>query len=108
VKKCLDAGFDRVAVVSPKPERLKQIAEAVQAGLGRRHSPRWVTTSPMILFPNFEIGGRNKTRFAVGSSRGRIHGYRVNRRGPALTPEERQTKEKVALQMMAEAMKRKR
>jgi len=35
VKKCLAAGFTRVAVVSPRQERLEQIARAVTAALVR-------------------------------------------------------------------------
>jgi hypothetical protein len=111
VKKCLAAGFNRVAVVSPRQERLEQIARAVTAGLGSEaaakvsfHLPdgfiaelRALAAEEMAKPPPPVIPNVRTTR-----------GYKVRRQAGNLSFEERKAKEHAAVQMLAEAMKRKK
>jgi hypothetical protein len=106
VKKCLAAGFSRVAVVSLRPKLLVQLAEAVPAALGGEaaakvsyHTPEEFITelrklahsiqpSP-LLPPNTEIIGN----------------YEVESEYPVFTPEERKQRENAALRLIAETMR---
>jgi hypothetical protein len=108
VKKCLMAGFTRVAVVSPSPERLKAIAEAVNAGLdatGRSrvsyHTPdefmAWLRQLAANAAPPTPV---NETELVT-------RGYTVRRHGPKLSPKERKASEDAAIRVIAATMKRK-
>jgi len=108
VRKCLDAGFTQVAVISGKAQRLELIKEAVVAGVGAEKSSMvsyftpdsfidWLKALPVVesLPVSFEP--------TVTLRRGRT----VTRKAPALTPEERRQKEAAHLKMIAEVMRRK-
>jgi len=111
IQKCLKAGFAAVAVVSPKAERLRQIEEAVKAGLDSQESTRvsyftpdqfiaWLRElAPTITAP--------PTSPPVPSER-TTRGYKVRRSSAKLTEEERQTKEDIALKAIAQSMKKPR
>jgi hypothetical protein len=108
VKKCLAAGFSRVAVVSPKAERLKTIADAVQAGLGSMEAAKVSYHTPDDLISELRKLVQEDSQAADSNPKERVtRGYKVRRHGPALTPEERKSKEDVAIKLMAEAMKKK-
>jgi len=105
VKKCLVAGFNRVAVVSHRPEHLKAIAEAVNAGLGLEqaanvgyHSPDEFIAELRRLAPSMKESPREHESTT--------RGYKVRGHSPTLTASERKAKETVAIKLMAEAMKR--
>jgi hypothetical protein len=110
VKKCLEAGFSRIAVVSPKDERLEDISKAVKAGLGAEAAKKvsFHTVDQFIeelkqLAREAEAKPQPKSKPDNSVSRG----FKVKRHGPALSAEERRAKEEVALKMMADAMRRK-
>lgn len=108
VKKCLAGGFGRVAVVSPKPERLKAIAEAIMAGLGTEVASKVSYFTPDDFIAELRrLAQEQEQRKEPGTPTERpVKGYIVRRRGPALTPEERKAKEEIAIKIMAETMKR--
>jgi type IV secretion system coupling TraD/TrwB family protein len=104
VKKCLAAGFGRVAVVSSRPEKLGAIAEAVKAGLSSEAVAKVSYHTPEAFIA--ELGTLAKQFVPAEPSETATRGYRVRRHGPSLTPEERRSKEEIALRVMSEAMKK--
>ena len=110
VKKCLDAGFARVAVVSPELERLKQIQAAVRAGLGSETAEKVSYHTPdgfIAEMRNFPHEQAAKPAVPTEPGERTTRGFRVRRHGVGMTTEERQAKEKAAVQMLAMAMKQK-
>jgi type IV secretion system coupling TraD/TrwB family protein len=103
VKKCLAAGFGRVAVVSPKPEKLGAIAEAVKAGMDSEAVAKVSYHTPEAFIA--ELGTLAKQFAPTEPSETTTRGYKVRSHGPTLTEEERRLKEEVALRVMSEAMK---
>ena len=111
IKKCLQAGFPAVAVISSKAERLSRIEEAVKAGLDPAESERigyflpdqfiaWLREfAPTIPAPT--------TSPSIPSER-TTRGYKVRRSTAKLSEEERKTKEDIALKAIAESMKKPR
>jgi hypothetical protein len=111
VKKCVMAGFPIVAVISPKPERLSQIEEAVKAGLEPEDSARvgYFVPDQFIawlreLSPTLTPPPPTTPTPAERTTRG----YKVRRTAAKLTEEERQTKEDIALKAIARSMKKPR
>jgi len=108
VKKCLAAGFSRVAVVSPRPERLDQIAQAVRAGLGAEAAAKVRFYSPDDFISELrrlaqEIPAPVQAEQPKETT---SQGYKVRRHKPALTAPERRAKEEATIRVMAETMKR--
>ena len=107
VKKCLAAGFPRVAVVSPYGERLKAITEAVQAGLGSEEAAKVSCFTP----DEFIVEMRKLAQEAEASAERSApkartrRGFTVSTHGPTLTPEERSVKENISIKVMREVMK---
>lgn len=108
VRKCLEAGFTQVAVISSKVQRLEQIKEAVEVDVGAEKSGcvgyftpdsfiDWLKALPVIEAVPVS------SEPTVTMRRGRI----VTRKAPTLTPEERRQKEAAHLKMIAEVMRRK-
>jgi len=108
VRKCLDAGFTQVAVISGKAQRLELIKEAVVAGVGAEKSSMvsyftpdsfidWLKALPVV--ESLPVSSEP----TVTMRRGRT----VTRKAPALTAEERRQKEAAHLKMIAEVMRRK-
>src|SRR6185437_3143638 len=106
VKKNLDAGFERVAVVAIKQERLEQIAAAVRAGLSPESAAKVGYYSPDDF-----ISELRRLVESAGPLPGptneehRTRGYKVRRHGPELSLEERKAKETTAIQVIAKAMR---
>jgi hypothetical protein len=107
VKKCLDVGFSRVAVVSITPERLAQIAAAVQGGLGSESLARVSYHSPDELIAELRKIAKEMPVKPAKPNETVRRGFKVRRHGPALTPEERKSKEQVAHEILSEVMKAK-
>ena len=107
VKKCLAAGFAHVAVITGKPERLGQIAEAVQAALSPEEAARVGYYSPdeFIAHLQKQVAEAPKPETTTPTE-GKRRGYKVRRHVTPLTPEERQAREATGITMLAEAMKR--
>ena len=109
VKKCLGAGFSSVAVVSLSPERLEQIAKAVRAGLGKESAAKVSYHTPddfIIHLQKLAAEVTTKAEAPVIPNERTTRGYKVKRHGTGATPEEQKAKERAAVQMMSEAMKR--
>jgi hypothetical protein len=106
IRKCLAAGFGQVAMVSPSPERLKQIEAAVEAGLGKEAaaSVRYFSPDELILEMRRLAQSIPPTKPPPPGER-MSRGFKVRRYGPTLSPEERKSKEQTANQIYAEAMK---
>ncbi len=108
VKKCLEAGFSRVAVVSPEPHRLEHIRAAVKAGLGSEAESKVSYHTPDdFLVELRKLAAEESAKPAPPPVPGvrMTRGYKVRRQGVALTPEERRAKEEAAIRLMAETMK---
>ena len=107
VGKCLKAGFSVVAVVSIEAQRLQKIAAAVRGSLGAEAAERvecWLPenfiehlhTLPVPVVPPPEPETKSR------------RGYKVKRSVEALSPEERKRREEVAIQSIAEEMRKKK
>ena len=108
VKKCLDAGFSRIAVVSHRLEHLKAIGEAVMGGFAKEQSDCVSYYNPDEFIGELRRLTTEAMPAAVPSQEGITRGYKVRRHSPSLTAEERKAKEDIAIRVMAEAMKMKR
>lgn len=108
VKKCLAAGFAKIAVISPKAERLEAIREAVKAGLGSAMEGRISYHTPDEFLDQLRRLAREAKANPATPQERTTRGYKVRRHSPTLTAEERKAKEDMAIKLMAEAMKRKR
>jgi hypothetical protein len=109
VKKCLASGFSRVAVVSPSTEKLRAIAEAVQAGLGSEAAATVGYHTPDQFIAEMRTWAAGAKATPIPPSVPAEHttlGYKVKRHGPTLTPEERAQHEETAIRIIAEAMRR--
>ena len=108
IRKCLAAGFTRVAVVSPKPERLKAIAEAVNAGLDKAQRSLVSYHSPDEFIVELrKLAESIAPPTPVTETERTTRGYKVRRHGPKMSPEERKATEAAAIQIIADTMKRK-
>lgn len=110
VKKCLDAGFDRVAVVSPSQERLAQIERAAKAGFASEMAAKVSFHSPNDLIAELKkIAAEVKPEEpppAMPAER-TTRGYKVRRHGVGADKAEQEAKEKLAVEIIARTMKSK-
>ena len=109
VQKCLDAGFERVAVIATSPKRLMDIAAVVKGGLGPEAAAKVGFYSPDDFIAELRKLAAETEQQVPPQLPGerRTHGYKVRRHSPALSPDEQKAKEEVALRMMADSMKQK-
>ncbi len=105
VKKCLAAGFTRVAVVSARSARLKAIAEAVKAGLGEAQRSRVSYHTPDEFIAELRTLAE-RVAAPVTETERTTRGYTVRRHGPKMSPEERKASEDAAIQVIAETMRK--
>jgi hypothetical protein len=111
IKKCIRAGFAKVAVISPKAERLRQIEEAVKASLEPKESARigYFTPDQFIAWlRDFAPTITAPLSSPPAPTERTIRGYKVRRSAAKLTEEERQAKEEIALKAIAQSMKKPR
>ena len=104
VRKCLKAGFSRVAIICTGEDRLRKIAAAVTGSLGPEATAQVGYYEPDQFIAYLKTLPTPQPKDSVTTR----HGYRVKRSTPKLTPEERRQREETARQMMAEAMRPKR
>ncbi len=111
IQKCIKAGFAAVAVISPKAERLRQIEEAVRAGLDSQASVlvHYFTSDQFIawlrdLAPTLAPPPASPPIPSERTTRG----YLIRRNAAKLTEEERKAKEEMALKAIAASMKKPR
>ena len=106
VRKCLAAGFDRVAVLSPSTERLKAIAEAVNAGLETAERSRITYHTPDEFIAELrKLAEQTTTPESNTPTERTTRGYKIRRHGPNVSPEERKATEEAAIRLIAETMK---
>lgn len=107
VKKCVENGFSRIAVVSSSPERLEQIKAAVVAGLGAEVAAKVEYHSPDTLIqelrtitsevPAPKVAEQPKERI--------IRGWKVRRFGAAQTEDERKASEAAIMKIIMPLLK---
>ena len=109
VKKCLSAGFSRVAVISPRPDHLKAIAVSVKGDLGPGQAEKVSYHSPDEFIAELKRLAQEAAKSAKPPvpQESVTRGYKVRGHAPTLTDEERKAKEDMAIKLMAEMMKRK-
>ena len=108
VKKCLDAGFSRVVVVSPTPGRLEPIKIAVNAGLGSEMAAKVGFHTPDEFIAELKQIATEATAKEVPppiSNERTTRGYKIKRHGTGASQGDRQAKEKMAVEIMTSAMK---
>jgi hypothetical protein len=108
IKKCLAAGLNRVAMVSSHPERLNQIALAVQAGLGAEAAAKVGYYSPddfIAELKRLAAEIKPKQEPPPVPDKRLVRGWKVKRYGPKLSTEERDAKEQATQKVVAEATK---
>ncbi len=104
-KKCLEAGFARVAVVSPSPERLRRIAEAVRAGLGPKEAAKVTYHAPDDLIGHLrtlaeELRPRSQ---AAAPGEWQSHGRTVRTHVPRLSEAEQAQREDMVNRILLDA-----
>lgn len=108
VAKCLAAGFNRVAVLSPSREKLQAIATAVNAGLDEQQRTHVSYHTPDDFIAELRRLAESTAVAAPATATERsTRGYKVRRHGPSVSPEERKATEEAAIRLIAETMKRK-
>ena len=107
MKKCLAAGFQRVAVISPKVEHLKNIADAVLAGFGAEQANKvgYFTTDEFISELR-RIAQASQPKNQAESKR-KVRGYNVSSQASSKTLEDHKAKEEAMIRLLAEKMRRK-
>jgi hypothetical protein len=109
VAKCLNAGFDAVAVISPSADRLDKIKAGVMASLASAE-----TVGVAYYHPDAFIEHLRKSSFEASPSAPPTPGvttfgkYKVKHSMVNLTPEERKEREAAAIRMLAETMRKKK
>lgn len=107
VRKCLQAGFTGVAVVSGSEAKLRQLQQAVAAALGPVAVAQVGFYSPDSFLEHLRQLARDDAATGPpGPAETTRRGYRVKRSAPNLTAEELQAKEQAALRLLGEVMKR--
>jgi len=107
VKKCLDGGFGTIAIIS-KPDRLRQIAEAVSTALGAETASRvgYYTPDDFITYLK-GLPVRVVPQTPPVPTETVRRGRKVTLKARELTPEERRIKEALHLKVITEAMRSK-
>jgi hypothetical protein len=110
VKKCLVAGFMRVAVVSAFPDRLRQIAHAVQAGLGPKEAAKVSYHTPDEFIAHLQALALEMRPKSEPQSPGerKTHGRKVRTHTPKLSEAEQNEREDAINQVMRDALKGKK
>ena len=109
VKKCLTAGFARVAVVSLRPKFLEQLAEAVSAALGTEAAAKVTYYTPEDFISELRklaVNAPTKPQLPSKPNTEIIGNYEVESEFPTLTPEEQKQREQAATRLIAETMRR--
>jgi hypothetical protein len=108
VKKCLTAGFNRVAVVATGRKQLEAIAVAVQGGLGSEaaarvgyHTPDEFLSELQKLAKATELPPPSEPMAKTG----KILGFEITRHFPKQTPEEQRLNQQAIYEVTMKAMK---
>jgi hypothetical protein len=107
VAKCLKAGLPKVAVICLDEERLRKIAAAVFGSLGSESAARVEYYQPDQFIAHLKA--LPPTPIAATPAAPKTHrGYKVKSSFSDLSPEEQKQHEGMAIQSIAEAMKKKK
>ena len=111
VQKCFRAGFPHVAVICQEATRLEKIRTAVTSSLSPEAAQNVRYYTPDEFLAQLAVVAAEMTP-PVGQPASETsamrRGYQVKKKSAALSPEERQARERAALTQMADVMKRKR
>lgn len=107
VKKCLNAGFPRVAVVSPQPARLEAIAQAVRGALDANEIARVSYFTPEAFIAELKQIAAETAAPSEFPKERVVGQYKVRRSVPELSDAERKAKEAIAYKVVTEAAKKK-
>ena len=108
VAKCVAAGFNRVAVLSPSREKLQAIAAAVDAGLDAKQRTHISYHTPDEFIAELrKLAESTAVAEPTTPTERSTRGYKVRRHGPSVSPNERKATEEAAIRLIAETMKRK-
>jgi hypothetical protein len=107
VSKCLKAGFTKVAVICLDVARLEGIAAAVKGSLGPEAAQQVAYFLPDQFIADLQRITPPAPPPAPEPTTTTVHGYKVKRTWPNLTPEERQQRDEIANQVAREALRRK-
>ena len=108
VKKCLAAGFPRIAVISTNPRQLDAIATAVQGGLGAEAAAKVSYQSPDDFIVELrKLAAEIKARPALALPPGEVksHGRTVRRHLPTLSTEEQRQRADAAQRILDSTMR---
>jgi hypothetical protein len=107
VSKCFKAGFAKVAVICPNPERLSRLVEAMKGCFAPEQVAKIVFLSADDFIAHLqtetlaEVSGPAKAEPAQE----RLRGYKVTRHFVQLSPEDAKAREDSALKMLAKKMR---
>jgi hypothetical protein len=111
VRKCLETGFGRVAVISTSRKRLDAISAAVQGGLGPEAARKVTCQTPDEFISELEKMSAQiqaTATPAVTPGERKSHGRTVRRHLPKLSPEEQRERDAVVNAMLVQAMQSKK
>ena len=108
MRKCLAAGFKRVAVIATGRKRLENIAAAVQSGLGSKAAAKVGYHTPDEFLA--ELQKLAKAAEAAPPSEpmaktGKILGFEITRNFPKLSPEEQRLNQQAIHEVTQKAIR---
>lgn len=108
VKKCLAAGFSRVAVIATRRKHLDEIAAAVQGGLGSEAAAKVAYQTPdefLAELHKLAKASEEPPPSEPLAKTGKILGFEINRNFPKLSPEEQRANQQAIHAVALKAMK---
>jgi hypothetical protein len=108
VTKCLRAGFVRIAVICPRPDRLARLSEAVKGCLAPDEAAKVSFHSPEDFITHLQsvIIEEPASPQTSPPTEERRRGYKVRRHYVELSPEDAKAREEAAIKMLAEKMRK--
>ena len=106
VQKCLAAGYACVAVIATSRRHLKEIAAAVQGGLGSGAAAKVGFHTPDEFIAELQKLAAVIPEPPLPPGERKSHGRTVRRHLPKLSPEEQKQREDVVNKMLVDTMRR--
>ena len=103
VRKCLEAGYDEVAIISTATTTLNRVREKIESELNDEETSNVFFLSPEELFVLLE-----EREAESSATEGTVRGYKVKTRYRAIEEEEKQTRKQAVSQVILKAVKRMR
>lgn len=110
VSKCLNAGFQHIAVISPSADRLEKIANAVRGCVSPEETARVVFLHPDDFIAHLQdLAIQDSIQPIAAAPKEKQYGkYKVKSSVVNLTPEEIKAREESAFGLLADTMRKKR